>query len=126
MRVRGVNPRRKSRGKLQFMQLGKVKEQLWLEQTAGTWKGYRLVSVVVAKADGTTGAEIIAGDSLGARVGETVLVGSSSRVRDRVLGVPGAPIKSVILAIIDKVDWERERKSNRYLAQSPMLQEVEE
>ena len=119
-------PGRKSRGTLHSMQLGKVKGQLWLEQTPPPWRGYRLVSVLVGKTDGSVGAEIIAADTLGARIGETVLVGSSSRVRDVVLGLSGAPIKSVVLAIVDKVDWDLPQEANRYLAKSPRMQEVEE
>lgn len=104
------------------MQLGLVTEQIWLTQTPANWNSYRLVAIRVAKVDGSAGGEVIAADVLGARIGEKVLVGSSSRVRDLVVG-PGGPIKSVVLAIVDRVDWPHPRQRKLLLQESSRLNE---
>jgi ethanolamine utilization protein EutN len=48
-------------------------------------------------------AAIVAADRLGAGVGELVLVGTGSRVRDLVFG-DAAPLKTVVLAIVDRAE----------------------
>ena len=48
------------------MQLGVVKEHIWLSQQASTWKAHRLVAVTVQRADGSPGGQTGAADVLGA------------------------------------------------------------
>ena len=50
-----------------------------------------------------TDGAIVAADRLGAGVGELVLVGTGSRVRDIVFG-DRAPLKTVVLAIVDRAE----------------------
>ena len=54
-----------------------------------------------------------------------MLVGSSSRVRDLVVG-PGLPFKSVVVAIVDQVEGAEPPCANLYVAQSPRRTEVDE
>lgn len=77
------------------MVLGSVIATVWGSQQAHGLAGVKLV--VVRAADGS---EVLAADSVGANVGERVLLGNGSRVRD--LGYPaGTPIKTVVLGIVD-------------------------
>lgn len=105
------------------MQLGTVVEQVWLSRTPPPWQGHRLLGIDVERVDGSTGGRVIAADVLGARVGETVLVGSSSRIRDLVVG-PGAPFKAVVVAIVDTVERELPHMPHRDLRRSPRRREV--
>ncbi len=106
------------------MVIGEVVRQLWLCHSAKGWQGYRLVAVKKYKCDGSQAGEIIAVDNLGSRVGEKVIVGSSSRVRDLIIG-PGAPVKSVVVAIVDTADVPEMGPGNIFLDQSPKLREAE-
>ena len=98
------------------MQLGRVEDQVWLEETAPSWKGLRLLSVSVQSCDGSFGSEVIVGDTLGARKGELVLLGSSSRIRDRLLG-PDAPVKTMVLAIVDELEWPLRQEQGKFYLQ---------
>jgi ethanolamine utilization protein EutN len=105
------------------MQLGIVVEQVWLSRTPPPWQGHRLLGIDVERVDGSTGGRVIAADTLGARVGERVIVGSSSRVRDLVVG-PDAPFKAIVVAIVDTVDRELPQMAHRDLRRSSRRREV--
>ncbi len=50
-----------------------------------------------------SGGYLIAVDSVGAGPGETVLVDDEGGGAQQVLGCPGAPIRSVVVGIIDEI-----------------------
>ena len=54
-------------------------------------------------AQALTGGLVVAADRLGAGAGEIVLCATGSRVRDLVFGAR-APLKTVVLAIVDRVE----------------------
>jgi len=82
------------------MQIGRVKSELWLERASAAWNGLRLVCVSIERCDGTAGAEVVAADTIGTSIGDRVILGSSSKVRDKVVGLD-APVITVVLAIVD-------------------------
>jgi microcompartment protein CcmK/EutM len=96
------------------MILGKVTGSVWGTKEARLLDGMKLLQVRPVLLDGQheeVGADlptpslsktiIVAADDLGAGVGEYVLVGHGSRVRDLTIGA-AMPVKDVILAIVDK------------------------
>ncbi|HIU75458.1 MAG TPA: EutN/CcmL family microcompartment protein [Candidatus Pelethocola excrementipullorum] len=85
------------------MELAKVVGQIWATQKAESMKGYKLLITELIGAQSTDGnrKRIIAADTLGAGMGENVLIvkGSSARAGD-ITGV--APIDATIIAILDE------------------------
>lgn len=67
----------------------------------------KLLMLRTVRPDGTlTGAPLIALDRAQAGPGDTVLIideGNSARM---ILGVPGAPMRTVVVGIVDSVDME--------------------
>jgi microcompartment protein CcmK/EutM len=58
------------------------------------------------KADGEpTGSSIIAVDTVGAGPGQTVLVLDEGNGARQILNAPDAPIRSVVVGIVDEVTW---------------------
>ena len=51
-----------------------------------------------------TGGYVIAVDSVGAGYGETVIMLDEGNGARQVLDLPGAPIRSVVVGIVDRVD----------------------
>ena len=62
--------------------------------------------LVLDKLDHTgepTGAYVIAVDAVGAGAGETVLMLDEGNGARQILGVPGMPVRSVVVGIVDRV-----------------------
>lgn len=59
------------------------------------------------------GGYMIAVDSVGAGAGETVLLLDEGNSARQVLGAPGAPIRTVVVAIVDEVTGEEPARSTR-------------
>ena len=58
--------------------------------------------------DGTpSGSSLVAGDRVGAGIGETVLVVGGSSARKATDRPDNTPIDAVIVAIVDTVEWEK-------------------
>ena len=100
------------------MILGKVIGAVWGAREARLLDGMKLVEVRPVRLHGGTGAQMIgadlpdpdlddvsfvAADMLGAGVGEYVLTGHGSRIRDLTLG-RAVPTKVVVLAIVDRAE----------------------
>ena len=51
------------------------------------------------------GGYLVAVDHVGAGVGQTVLVVDEGNGAQQVLGCPGAPIRSAVVAIVDDVEY---------------------
>lgn len=50
------------------------------------------------------GNTIVAIDTVGAGIGETVLVATEGRAASEILNVPRGPVRSIIVGIVDHVD----------------------
>jgi ethanolamine utilization protein EutN len=101
------------------MMLGKVTGTIWGAQEARTLDGRKLVQVQplrVFPGDGLTtlacdtpaavsDSIVVAVDELGAGIGEFVLVGHGSRIRDLTVG-GAVPVKDVVLAIVDRAEYD--------------------
>ena len=81
------------------MVLGTVLGTVWGSVAAPGLAGLKLA--IIRPVDG--GPEVTAVDRLGADVGQQVIVGNGSRVRDVVLD-DRTPIKTVVLGIVDGVE----------------------
>ncbi len=98
------------------MILGKVIGAVWGAKEARLLDGMKLLEVCPVRLRGGDGVQeigadlpapdlakgtIVAADMLGAGVGEYVLVGHGSRIRDLTIG-RAIPTKEVVLAIVDR------------------------
>ncbi|MBI4551748.1 MAG: EutN/CcmL family microcompartment protein [Candidatus Latescibacteria bacterium] len=97
------------------MDLGRVTGTVVATQKNERLAGYKLLIVSLLTLEGKpTGAHVVALDTIGAGVGETVIVvrGSSARQAE---GMGGVPVDASIIAIIDSIEVEgtiRYRKSD--------------
>jgi microcompartment protein CcmK/EutM len=65
----------------------------------------RLLTVDLLGPDGReTGADVVAVDAVGAGAGETVLVLDEGNGARQVLEAPDAPVRAVVVGIIDEID----------------------
>ena len=79
------------------MLLGELVGTLW-----GTNQSIGLAGIKLAVVRTPCGREIVAADTVGANVGQQVIVANGSRVRDLVLD-NSTPVKSVVVGIVDEV-----------------------
>jgi microcompartment protein CcmK/EutM len=101
------------------MMLGKVTATIWGAQEARSLDGHKLVQVQPLRLEPGQGlrsldcadpaavgdAIVVAVDELGAGIGEYVLVGHGSRIRDLTVG-RAVPAKDVVLAIVDRAEYD--------------------
>lgn len=86
------------------MILGRVVGTVWATQKDEQLSGMKLQIVQKVDIDGSLQSGfVVAVDSVGAGIGETVLVAQGSSARQTVL-TKDRPVDSVITAIVDKVD----------------------
>ncbi len=72
---------------------------------AEVFDGRRLLLCDLLALDGTpSGASLLAVDAVGAGAGETVLVLDEGNSARQVLDAPDAPIRAVIVGIVDEID----------------------
>lgn len=93
------------------MRLGKVVGTVVATQKDPKLVGWKLLMVRELKMDGTpTDTYVVAIDTVGAGIGETVLTvaGSSARLANRAESVP---VDSSIVGIVDHVDCDGQRVS---------------
>ncbi len=87
------------------MELGRVKGSVWCTRKAGELAGYKLLLVEswdpAAQAPGKSLR--VCADSIGAGVGERVLVATGTAAR-RAAGDMNAPVDAAVVAIVD--GWE--------------------
>lgn len=86
------------------MELGRVTGTVVATQKNERLKGYKLLVVNLLKLDGTdAGSNVVALDTVGAGIGETVIVvrGSSARQAE---GMAAVPVDATIIAIVDSIE----------------------
>ena len=89
------------------MLLGKVVGQVWATRKDEKLTGFKLLVVRHVELDYTLKKSyVVAADTVGAGVGEIVLITTGSSARQSAL-TEGKPVDAVISAIIDKLDIDR-------------------
>ena len=97
------------------MELGRITGTVVATQKNERLAGYKLLVVGLLNMDGKpTSASLVALDTVGAGVGETVIVvrGSSARQAE---GMGSVPVDATVIAIVDSIEVEgrtRYRKTN--------------
>jgi len=87
--------------------LGKVVGQVWATRKDEKLTGFKLLVVRHVELDYTLKKSyVVAADTVGAGVGEIVLITTGSSARQSAL-TEGKPVDAVISAIIDKLDIDR-------------------
>lgn len=90
------------------MQLGKVVGKIWATRKDEKLTGLKLLIVQHVELDySLKSTYVVAVDSVGAGVGEIVLVTSGSSARQSAL-TDAKPVDAVISAIVDKLDVDKE------------------
>ncbi|HID39498.1 MAG TPA: ethanolamine utilization protein EutN [Calditrichaeota bacterium] len=88
------------------MLLGKVIGQVWATRKDEKLTGFKLLVVRHVELDySPKKTYVVAADTVGAGVGEIVLITTGSSARQSVL-TEGKPVDAVVSAIIDKLDIE--------------------
>ena len=86
------------------MIIGRVAGQISMTINHEAYDGRTLLVIDRLGADGSpSGGYVIAVDSVGAGPGEMVLINDEGGGAQLVLGCPGAPIRSVVIGIIDEL-----------------------
>ena len=89
------------------MQIARVVGNVVASQKSRKFEGAKFFLVQPLNADETPrGTALLAVDSVGAGVGETVLVVLEGRAAGEALGKKWAPVDAAIIGIIDRVDFE--------------------
>lgn len=89
------------------MIIGRVTGQITMTINHSSYDQRTLLIVDRLNPEGNpSGGYLIAIDSVGAGTGQTVLVVDEGTGAQQVLGCPGAPIRSVVVGIIDSVDLQ--------------------
>lgn len=91
------------------MQIGRVVGTVVSTQKNRDLEGAKLLLVQPLTLEGTPrGVEVLAIDSVGAGVGETVLIVVEGRAAGEALGKKGAAVDAAIIGIVDTVDYRNE------------------
>ncbi|RLE21809.1 MAG: hypothetical protein DRJ65_15250 [Acidobacteria bacterium] len=86
------------------MIIGRVSGQIVMTINHNAYDGRKLLIVDRLGPDHEpSGGYVIAIDTVGAGPGETVLINDEGGGAQQVLGCPGAPIRSVVVGIIDEI-----------------------
>ncbi len=98
------------------MFLARVEKKVIGTYKHDSYKGKTLFVVQPILPDGTSkGSEWIAMDSVGAGIGNIVVCGGAPGVAKQLFKLRLAPIRTIIIAIVDKIDYrgtERVREEN--------------
>ena len=87
------------------MKIGRVVGNVVATISAPVFDGRRLlVCDLLDDSSEPTGAYTLAVDSVGAGAGETVLILDEGNSARQVVGVPEAPIRAVVVGIVDHVE----------------------
>ena len=88
------------------MFLAKVTKRVVATQKHPAFAGKTVFVVQPVRPDGSAdGAEWVAVDYVNAGVGDTVVCGGAPGVAQTVFGIERAPIRTVIMAIVEKIDY---------------------
>jgi ethanolamine utilization protein EutN len=87
------------------MNLGRVSGTVVSTQQHPFYQGRKQLIVRLCRPDGSLDGEqyVVAVDLVGAGVGQTVLVEDEGNSARQLLGTPDAPVRTVILGIVDQV-----------------------
>jgi microcompartment protein CcmK/EutM len=97
------------------MEIGKVIGTVIATVKHECYEGKRLLVVQQLTLEGKAqGSPRIAVDYVGAGVGDLVLIGGAPGVAALVFGIEKAPIKDLIMGIIDRVDVDKKRVMTLY------------
>ena len=87
------------------MKIGRVAGTVVATICSPVFEGRRLLMVDLLDLNGNeTGKDVIAVDSVGAGAGETVLVLDEGNGARQVLQAPDAPVRAVIVGIVDAIE----------------------
>ena len=87
------------------MKIGRVAGTVVTTICSPSLEGRKLLSIDLLDLDGnTTGKDLIAVDAVGAGAGETVLILDEGNGARQVLEAPDAPIRAVVVGIVDDVE----------------------
>ena len=87
------------------MKIGRVAGTVVSTICSPSLEGRKLLSIDLLDLDGNaTGKDLIAVDSVGAGAGETVLVLDEGNGARQVLEAPDAPVRAVVVGVIDEID----------------------
>lgn len=93
------------------MKIGRVAATVVATIQVPALDGRRLLLVDLLDLEGRpTGKDVIAVDAVGAGAGETVLVLDEGNGARQVLGAPQAPLRAVIVGIVDSIEIGHESK----------------
>lgn len=90
------------------MMICQVVGHVWATRKEETLRGQKLMIVKEVTTNRRNGATFVAADSIGAGIGEQVLVVSGSTAR-RALGSDDIPVDSAIVGIIDSMEVDKEK-----------------
>jgi len=92
------------------MFLAKVKNSVVATIKHSTYVGRKVFVVQPISPDGLErGAQWVAVDYVGAGIGDTVVCGSSPGAARKLFGIDRIPIRTLILAIVDRIDLKDAR-----------------
>ena len=87
------------------MKIGRVAGTVVTTICSPSLEGRKLLSIdLLDLAGNETGRDLIAVDAVGAGAGETVLILDEGNGARQVLEAPGAPIRAVVVGIVDDVE----------------------
>ena len=87
------------------MKIGRVAGTVVATICSPVFEGRRLLMVDLLDLEGNeTGNDVIAVDSVGAGAGETVLVLDEGNGARQVLQAPNAPVRAVVVGVIDEIE----------------------
>ena len=87
------------------MKIGRVAGTVVATICSASFEGRKLLSIDLLDLDGnSTGKDLIAVDAVGAGAGERVLVLDEGNGARQVLEAPDAPIRAVVVGVVDDVE----------------------
>jgi microcompartment protein CcmK/EutM len=87
------------------MKIGRVVGNVVATISAPAFAGRRLLVCDLLDESGEpTGAYTLAVDAVGAGAGETVLILDEGNSARQVVGIPDAPIRTVVVGVVDRVE----------------------
>jgi ethanolamine utilization protein EutN len=88
------------------MILARVKKIVVSTKKHAAYEGKRVFVVRPVNPDGSeTGVETVAVDTVGAGPGDIVVCGAAPGAAQEVFRLERAPIRTLILAVVDRIDW---------------------
>ncbi len=91
------------------MFLARVEKKVISTQKHEAYNGKPLFVVQPILPDGVSkGSEWIAMDSVGAGIGDIVICGGAPGVAKTLFNLKTAPIRTIIMAIVDRIDYQEE------------------